>query len=160
MRDELEGTREHTISSEEPQMSDQERDERREQILDEMDSLEEKKLHENLDMNMELIEIQKKLGEKENPELVKKTEELQDQLLRQEGSIEDMEDYKNAQQNGDSLTLEEKPNQSLKSDGTGQTLIDSPVPMNEDAINNGSEMDTRDELKDPDQGSKSLVRIV
>lgn len=122
-----------------------------------MEADEENRLKQSLEANMELIEVQKALGKKEDPRLVAQTEELQDQLLHQEGSLQDVEDYKQAQASGETLSLRDQPFQSLKSDGSGQELVENAAPLDVETINRDSELSVRENRR---LGASGAWRIV
>ena len=158
---ELNGKKEPVVNFDDNVLTEQEKDIKKEELMGELEEDEEHELRDKLELNEELIEIEHRLGNTPNPELQKQTEELEDQVLRQEGSLEDLEKFKEEEQDAldNEDPLDENTSQVLKSQGEGQEIIE-PTPMDEDKINEKNNSFEEGREHAPKDNSMDLMRIV
>jgi len=136
-------------------LTEQEKDIREQELADQIEVDEEKKLKDELDLAIKAKELNEMSGKKVDKALNNKIEQLEDNFLMKQGSVEDVEEFKRNQDEtrNESMDLNDSPFQALESKKNGEDVINS-----EDIQFN--KMESEEEQKSVDKGGMMLKKII
>jgi hypothetical protein len=152
---ELEETKSEPVNADAHVLTEQEKDIREQELADKIEVDEEQKLKDELDLAIKAKELNEMSGKKVDKALNDKIEQLEDNVLMKEGSVEDIEEFKRSQNENrnESMDLNDSPFQALESTINGEDVINS-----EDIQFN--KMESEEEQKSVDKGGMMLKKII